>query len=403
MQDTHHRLIDLLLAGGGLHEVAAELTRMVGRSVQIVSGAGMRLAGEVSSEGQDRLPDALRRVARNENPAASLIRDNGVALIPLVIQNEIEGWLVVEATEADDAAIAVLAQGATVTSLALIKHRAVQEAEQRFRRDLFEDMLASERWSAGRLTEQANSLGWQLDSIPIVILIDFGGARRIALAGRASDLSRRQWIREKFAEAARRAVSNHAPAGIVVERDAGLVILPNLSGKAPAEAHEHIQQIVEALEREMRASGLAVGYATAIGGHHHSGLDGLRQSYHEAQQALEIGLRLLMRRPIWFDDVQLYILLESFIRGDEARGWFSHTLGPLIEYDRRNRTQMVETMEAYFDANQSLQQAAHVLHVHANTLKYRLQRIRQVLKQDPFVGERQLAFYLAAKVARLLR
>lgn len=114
---------------------------------------------------------------------------------------------------------------------------------------------------------------------------------------------------------------------------------------------------------------------------------GLRYSFREAQQALEIGTRLMMRRPIWFDEVQLYLLLEHSSRSEDLREWFKRTLGLLVEYDLRNKTDMVQTLELYFDAGQKLQEAAQALHIHPNTLKYRLRRIEQVLGQDPFEGE----------------
>ena len=95
-------------------------------------------------------------------------------------------------------------------------------------------------------------------------------------------------------------------------------------------------------------------------------------------------------------------MLDLFSRSAEVHQWFNRTLGALVEYDRRNKTQMVQTLEVYFDTSHSLQQAAQALHVHPNTLKYRLQRIKKILGQDPFRGENQLQFYLATKVARLL-
>jgi purine catabolism regulator len=128
----------------------------------------------------------------------------------------------------------------------------------------------------------------------------------------------------------------------------------------------------------------------------------VRQSFREAQEALEIGARLLIRRPIWFDEVHLYLLLENSSRSEDVREWFKRTLSALVEYDLRNKTDLVQTLESYFDAGQKLQEAAQALHIHPNTLKYRLRRIELVLGQDPFKGENQLRYYLATKVARLL-
>jgi purine catabolism regulator len=403
--EVHHRLIALLLEGGGLAEVARELSARMRQSVLIADAAGVILAGQLSPSAQTRFAEVMRRLAHDERRAgqwlASYTRQAQLCLVPLVVQNGVEGWLVTEVGELDSPDRLTLEQGATVTTLALIKHRAVQEAEQRLRRDLLEDLLTNERWSVGRLSDQARLLGWQLDSKPVVILLDFSEVRRYALSEHGRDQSRLRWLREQFLKLVQQVIAERGPLSIVVERGDGLIILPHFSDADAQGVRDQAQDLLDSIAQQVRAAGLNVSYAIAGGGFH-SGVEGLRRSFREAQQALEIGLRLMMRRPIWFDEVHLYLLLEQFSRSEEVREWFRSTLGPLTEYDRRNRTQMTHTVEVYFDASQSLHQAALELHIHPNTLKYRLQRIKQLLGQDPFAGENQLQFYLATKVARLL-
>jgi purine catabolism regulator len=403
--DLHHRLIGLLLKGGGLDTVAGELAACLGRPVLIANSAGATLAGQLPPEAQSRFDELVRRPTRDNRHADQSLqayaRRARLLLVPLLVQNEVEGLLVTEASQPEVPDESILDQGATVATLALIKHQAVQNAEQRLRRDLLEDLLSGERWTVGRLTEQARVLGWQLDAKPVVVLLDFGEVRRYSLNGHGPDQSRLRWVREQFLKIVQQALAERNPDSIMVERGDGFIILPHLPVADVYQAREQAKGLVEAIAQQVRSGGLNVRY-TIAGGGVHSGVEGLRHSYREAQQAMEIGARLLMRRPIWFDEVYLYLLLDLFSRSAEVHQWFNRTLGALVEYDRRNKTQMVQTLEVYFDTSHSLQQAAQALHVHPNTLKYRLQRIKKILGQDPFRGENQLQFYLATKVARLL-
>lgn len=403
--EIYQRLINLLLAGGGLEEVAQELNSCLGRPILIANTAGVPLAGQLAEATQTRLVEFLQRAGRDTRRASISLQaqaaKTNLYLLPLLVHQQVEGFLVTDTAELDAASRAILERGATVATLALIQYQAIHETEQRLQRDLLEDLLTSERWSLGRVVEQARSLGWQLESKPLVILLDFGEVRRRTLTERGPDQTRLRWLREQFLSIVRQTLAEHHPLSIMVERGAGFIILPHLPGPELPQIQEQARALVERFVEKIRVARLNTGYALACGGFH-SGVEGVRQSFREAQEALEIGARLLIRRPIWFDEVHLYLLLENSSRSEDVREWFKRTLSALVEYDLRNKTDLVQTLESYFDAGQKLQEAAQALHIHPNTLKYRLRRIELVLGQDPFKGENQLRYYLATKVARLL-
>ena len=403
---VHQALIDVLLEGGGLDDVAAELTKQIDQPVIIANMAGVILAGELSSVGQERFAKFARWSTRSEGRKGAELQNRaqvfGLFVVPLVVQSEIVGLIVTQKVAQEELVLRVLEQGSSISTLALIKHQAVHEAEQRLRRDILEELLTREGWSGGQLAEQARLLGWDFEAKPVVILFDFGRGRRYSLAERGLEQSKRRRTTTQFSGIIHQAIDSCCPNSIIAERNNGFIILPDL----PVDIHQAQKQakdLAQAIVQQVRTNGPKTGYAIAGGGFH-TGLDGLRRSFQEAQQALDIGTRLQMRRkPIWFDDIQLYLLFERSNRIEEVQDWLTRTLGLLVDYDRRNKTQMIETLEVFFDTNQTLQEAAHALHIHPNTLKYRLGRIEQILGQDPFKGENQLRFYLATKMVKLLR
>jgi DNA-binding PucR family transcriptional regulator len=113
--------------------------------------------------------------------------------------------------------------------------------------------------------------------------------------------------------------------------------------------------------------------------------------------------RLGLHYPVvTFQDVRIFSLLERHVEDDEAVALFQRTIGPLVEYDAKHNTEFVRTAEVYFDCNYRLQQTADQLLIHPSSLKYRLQRIREILGSDPFYNKDHLDYYLATKLARLL-
>jgi DNA-binding PucR family transcriptional regulator len=63
----------------------------------------------------------------------------------------------------------------------------------------------------------------------------------------------------------------------------------------------------------------------------------------------------------------------------DVSGYVRQHLGPLLDYDRRRGSQLVKTLQAYFDAGGSPRHAATDLHVHVNTVSQRLERISALL------------------------
>ena len=77
------------------------------------------------------------------------------------------------------------------------------------------------------------------------------------------------------------------------------------------------------------------------------------------------------------------------------------TLRPLIVYDIAHQTALVRTLRTYVEAEFNLTKSAEALHVHPNTVMYRLRRVKELCGRDPHDPDDLLFLYLALKVAQL--
>ena len=130
---------------------------------------------------------------------------------------------------------------------------------------------------------------------------------------------------------------------------------------------------------------------TTVGvGNYHPGLDGLRRSHHEAGSAIELGAQTWDQDRIYhIDDFGVVAPLLSGV--DESNIYFSREL-----LDRLGEnTEIIQTLEAFFDFDMSLTKTAETLGIHRNTLVYRLDRITETLALDPRAFEDAVQIKLA--------
>jgi len=82
------------------------------------------------------------------------------------------------------------------------------------------------------------------------------------------------------------------------------------------------------------------------------------------------------------DEITTYDLLLAGVPLQTRQAFHDHLLGPLLAYDRDKHADLVPTLRAFLEASGSWQECARLLHVHVNTLRYRLHRIEELTGRD---------------------
>jgi len=135
------------------------------------------------------------------------------------------------------------------------------------------------------------------------------------------------------------------------------------------------------------------------------GLAPLRFAYREAKDALSIANQLGENgQATFYGDLKLYQLLLA-LKGtgyESMVGFYHETLGALVEHDERKQSDLLRTLNGFFEANGNLAKAANDLDVHRNTLVYRLERISELTGLDLDDPDNRLILHLALKIQRVL-
>ncbi|MER7515495.1 GAF domain-containing protein [Streptomyces sp. NPDC126499] len=368
--EVHDRLTELVLRGGGVHDVAAAVSEVLGGTVEFVEerpGPARISEGHATRDGDDWI---------------AAVSAGGETFGALVLR---------ERPDLDPVDLRTLERAALVTSLLLLARRSAGEAEQRVRGELLDDLLDAPDRDRRLLRERAARLHTDVDA-PHVVL-----AARIDRAGAGPDPD--PGGRESADRQRLRSAASHLAAtrhGLASARDGGTVLLLPLGpGESAAEVARQTAKHLGGALREPVTVGASAPVTAPL-----AHPDRVAPAYEEARRCLE-ALRLLHRQGegAAAEDLGFLGLLLADTR--DIEGFVDRTIGQVIAYDRRRGTDLVRTMDAYFASGMSPARTKDDLHVHVNTVAQRVERIGRLLGPDWQSPARALEIQLALRLHAL--
>ena len=311
-------------------------------------------------------------------------------IVPLRLRGTPAGYLVLGGSgDITDLDRQVAERAARVLGIELAKQRAVTEAQLRLQGDFLDDLLSGSYPSEDAMLARARWMGHDLGRPHVLLAVSLE-----ELADRKSGSQRLQ-----AADVVRTEVLRLAPGALLRERQDRLAVALPRSG---APTSEEALELAERLR--LRLASLLTSEHVTIGvGRYHAGIAGLALSYREAEQALAIGRALLGGdRSVHFEHLGVQRLLFQLRDNPELASFYDDLLGKLQAHDERQGAELVNTLEAFFECHGNHVRTAQRLHLHRNTLLYRLDRAKQVLGVDLDDAETRLALQVALKIGRVI-
>ncbi|MGE0860367.1 MAG: GAF domain-containing protein [Gammaproteobacteria bacterium] len=156
-----------------------------------------------------------------------------------------------------------------------------------------------------------------------------------------------------------------------------------------------MQQALDELSRPRAAPRLVLG----IGRAEREAL-ALGHSLRAAEQALRALARAAGRNPcLRYEELGVHRLLLGGQRPADHAAFAAEVLAPVLEADGRG--QLLDSLVALTAHNFNLAAAARALGVHLNTVKYRLQQLRDAFGGDPSRGDLRLEIELALRIREM--
>ncbi|HEX4356898.1 MAG TPA: PucR family transcriptional regulator ligand-binding domain-containing protein [Pseudonocardia sp.] len=129
-----------------------------------------------------------------------------------------------------------------------------------------------------------------------------------------------------------------------------------------------------------------------------SGADALSGALREARHARELAKPRPGALAVVADaEVTSHVALLAAVPDDVRHAFAARVLDPILEYDARNDAGLYRTLEAFLSCSGSWSKAAALLHLHINTVRYRIGRVEELTGRDLSRFEDRVDIFLALR------
>ena len=368
---TLEALAEAVESGAGLPAVARAASKVLGASVALIdrSSAVLAVAGAA--------PDQEEKL---------LSGGEGVVSVQLRVADAAVGELRYRAADPPEAALARMVS--TLLGLEMERARSPQWASEEAAAGFVRAVLDRAVTDRGDILARAAELDADLEAGAGVLIAR--AHPHVAQAG--------EW-RARVLTVALRALRSAAPGSLGVLDAADP---PEVAAIVPAEDEKRLDRAATALEQEL-AEGLP-GFSVAIGRSRRVAdpVD-LHRAGSEARLAVNVG-EAEGHAKLAFEDTGAYRLLLPAMSDDpgELERFYAETIEPLAAYDEQYETELVTTIEAYLEADGNVAATAKGLFTHRHTVRYRLERVKELCGHDVSSTDGRERLSLGLKAMRVL-
>ncbi|UQX90078.1 PucR family transcriptional regulator ligand-binding domain-containing protein [Jatrophihabitans telluris] len=400
--DQLHRAISaIVLAGGGLPQIADEVSRLLESVVLISTPDGRILADEggephrsaLESSGQfdpsgrflvERWRDGYQQVP---GPAEGS-QPGSLAMTSIVAGGIDHGRII--AYRGDDGlpggTVQALERVAIVAALTITKELAVSAVEGKFRGDYLRDVLTGLIPVDESVIAHCSSLGWDIDRPMVVLVAELDPSDPNDKRAPVGVVHRSQ--HERFSSAWHQVVrARDKSAPVVAFSQEVIVLLPVAS---VLEAAAPVEQVVAAVtgDRGGGRRSFCTGVSRPL-----TGPAQIAAGYAQARKAVMVGRRVHGHGSLsHFDSLGVHRLLSLVPDPAELRSFATEVLGELST-ESAESSDLRTTLQTLLDTNLNVAETARLLHFHYNTLRYRIGKLERIV--GPFTTDPHLRLDVA--------
>lgn len=424
-REVHFRMIRLILEGKGYLEIGNNLEEIIKNPLLAVDKDFHILykTASFSREFIDLLRDSFD-FSFSHDSAFQNVEDNWkriilpgcpapLVVVPIIIGRKTTGKLIIieQAEELDEWKLIALQEVSLVIALEQAKQLAVAEVERRHRKGFIDELLAGHITSENGALDKGYFFGLELSRFSVLILVELDNTEQ---SGQVYQQSRKftdsklkqesgLLIVDHLVKAIEHVVRKKSEKTLVLDKTNGAIILPYFLGTKNSrevlrQARQMAKEILEYTKEKLPGSTISIGISDYFGN-----VDEMARAYREAREAIQI-IRCIGKndRIGCFVELEGYSVLKQLVQNGNLQSYYERVYGPLLEYDRKNGTDLTYTAEVYFTSGGNSVEAAKRLFIHRNSIKYRKTKIKEILGYDPFEGVNYTKFFIATLAKQLL-
>lgn len=410
--NLQQQLVEMVLEGKGLKKIVQTMGMLIGGSALVLNDRNKVAAqfGETAELqafafsshglGLSQRGREIRIVEQKDFSAGMILREKNdtdirLVAVPVSAGDRQLGLLIVgevqrRFTEADMMAIR---QTAKVIALEMLKGI---EVELQYRTSFFDHLLTGKHDNPQSLQEHGEIIGFNLAEEYQLVLVEVEESAEITrkIGKRATT----ELTLEDFLQVVTKAAEESAPGSAVFTKDGSIILLVKVKKGRKGYSPDVSKVVDYVLDNLKRSAGARQCWITV--GRCCRELEDYPKSYDEARAALKMMGKLKLSEEVLFYDRLGVFGIMFDINPQKLNDFINQVLGKLIEYDKKKKGDLVETLKLYIKNHYNLQQTAKAGFLSPSTLKYRLKKIQELGNLDLNNADDRLLVELALKIIR---
>lgn len=287
----------------------------------------------------------------------------------------------------------IIKRSAIVMALALNREEAVFAKRYRLEQEMLEDIVNNS--AIEEIKAKMRQIDWEMGAEQIFAVIN--------LSKRNEFMERKQFeqYQQKIAYKLNQQFASSGPRGIFIKKNADFICLFNFAQQKEEPVSwlkTWFASFLEEVAVDFVELVLSIGFGRMI-----KQVESIFAALDEARQAVHIGKKAYGVGKIYnYDEMGVYKLLFTHNDPEKLKVFYRDYLERLVQYDQKHHSNLVDTLELYYQNNANVLATAEQMYIHRNTLNYRLKRASQILGFNIDDVEYKLCISLALRIRKLL-
>ncbi|MCT4593560.1 MAG: PucR family transcriptional regulator ligand-binding domain-containing protein [Anaeromicrobium sp.] len=389
VENLHNNLMNIILTGGEVKDIVATLSKILSKPILVSNNYFDEYIyddkfypfhyHEITME----IEKLINNNVYNKNLSktySSNLNINGetyeIIMVPIILKNSVYGHVIAVAEQKSVTSFDIVSMetGSTIIALEFLKRMSIQDVENRYSAEFFQDIISLDKIRKDKAIERAKYYKFDPQKYFNIINIYFN--KKTSGIGNEYDFNQ---YKDKGIYLINKICKEEGNKYLITNKGDSLIIMfmwnknKNIKGK--------IKTLVQKMDKSIKEKMGSIEYSIGIG-RPYKGIDNVYKSLKDADKAIEARKTFINDTVIDFDNLGIYKILCHDNLRDELKRFFQSTLLPLCEYDEKRDTELVKTLEVYFQMNGNLKRMSEHLYTHYNTILYRINRICEITKMN---------------------
>ena len=260
----------------------------------------------------------------------------------------------------------------------IISNRQVAE---RYKGLLIQDILIHNIKSETEIHNRAEIFGWDFHDGGIVLEVDINNIKQRFKRNFSNNTSKMlEEMSTEIFDISIREILRFYPNAHYVKLSDIIIFVLSIRPKERKQMEKHIAEAFSRIQKSIENIPFTISFGI---GRYYENIEQIYLSYQEAREVIRLSYMFSwFNRILYYEKMDLFRIFLPILDNQEALEACRNCLQPLLDYDRKNGKNMLETLQVVSECDWNLKLAAERMFLHPNSVKYRMEQIGKLIHRN---------------------